>query len=382
MKDRLPTKVLPNGAVRYGVYDDRGALLRYEYMLAADDPSEAGTPLSVATLLQDATAALFGLNAAAVPNDVLNWIGQYNTHWWSVLHGRESIAYDEKRTNITKNIYFWASSPLFDWTAASKTITYASAVTIDQANGAISLKNPTTVTPTNSTSGLQSMCRTLLGKYLLLANGEIYYVPSNATYGNSYSYTLHYSYDSEDGSVMELCAESSQVAVKPQIVTSQIRNIPAGEITYVHSTNRNAYTEGTDASGNVYEYLGVPFNKATTAPKIATGTYVGTGLAGSANPNTLTFDFVPKILMIQATTGSEMNFNGVVHADWVFALNGVTNVQVRLGSSQGSNSDLTITWIGNTVSWYHVGSGTSSYPPYAPSQLNTAGVTYRYFAIG
>ena len=40
-------------------------------MTRADDPSQPGTPLNKATFLKDATAALYGLNADAVPDDVL-----------------------------------------------------------------------------------------------------------------------------------------------------------------------------------------------------------------------------------------------------------------------------------------------------------------------
>ena len=41
----------------------------------ADQPTQEGTPLNKASLLKDTTAALFGLNGAAVPDDVLKAIG-------------------------------------------------------------------------------------------------------------------------------------------------------------------------------------------------------------------------------------------------------------------------------------------------------------------
>lgn len=44
-------------------------------MTMADDPTEPGTALNKANLLKDATAALFGLTGAAVPDDVLAAIG-------------------------------------------------------------------------------------------------------------------------------------------------------------------------------------------------------------------------------------------------------------------------------------------------------------------
>ena len=43
-------------------------------MVRADEPTQEGDPLSKATFLKDDTAALFGLDATAVPDDVLNAI--------------------------------------------------------------------------------------------------------------------------------------------------------------------------------------------------------------------------------------------------------------------------------------------------------------------
>ena len=53
MIDRVPTEVLDNGAIRYGVYDSNGQLLRYEYIKPEDAPTQDGTPLNKANLLSD-----------------------------------------------------------------------------------------------------------------------------------------------------------------------------------------------------------------------------------------------------------------------------------------------------------------------------------------
>lgn len=50
IKDRIPTNVLSNGAIRYGVYDEAGGLLRYEYMKREDEPTEEGTNINRALL--------------------------------------------------------------------------------------------------------------------------------------------------------------------------------------------------------------------------------------------------------------------------------------------------------------------------------------------
>lgn len=48
-------------------------------MVRADEPTQEGTPLSKATFLKDETAALFGLNASAVPDDVFKILPRYRT---------------------------------------------------------------------------------------------------------------------------------------------------------------------------------------------------------------------------------------------------------------------------------------------------------------
>lgn len=64
MRDRISTQVLANGAIRYAVYDEQGNFLRYEYLLPADEPTDAGTPLNKATLLTDETAEALGLEVS------------------------------------------------------------------------------------------------------------------------------------------------------------------------------------------------------------------------------------------------------------------------------------------------------------------------------
>mgnify|MGYP002769652086 CR=1 FL=1 len=69
MKDRQPTQVLANGAIRYGVYNADGSLNHYEYLKREDAPTVEGTPLNKANLLSDATAAKLWPNADTRPED-------------------------------------------------------------------------------------------------------------------------------------------------------------------------------------------------------------------------------------------------------------------------------------------------------------------------
>ena len=93
--------------------------------------------------------------------------------------------------------------------------------------------------------------------------------------------------------------------------------------------------------------------------KIEVGSYVGTGTKGSANPNSLTFGFEPKGLILSTLT----------NADYVtIAYRGQTTVNTK------SSSNAYFTWAGNVVSWYN--DTNTDY------QLNTSGITYNYIAIG
>lgn len=57
MRDRVSTHVLQNGAMRYGVYDAAGNLLRYEYIRPEDEPVETGMQPLKENYLTDETAA-------------------------------------------------------------------------------------------------------------------------------------------------------------------------------------------------------------------------------------------------------------------------------------------------------------------------------------
>ena len=72
MKDRQPTQILDNGAIRYGIYDEAGQLLRYEYMKREDAPTVEGTPLNKANLLSDATAAKIWRGATKPTDPTVN----------------------------------------------------------------------------------------------------------------------------------------------------------------------------------------------------------------------------------------------------------------------------------------------------------------------
>ena len=72
MQDRQRTDNLANGAVRYGVYDAGGNLLRYEWIRTEDEPLEAGTPLTAGNLLTAQSAAKIWRAGDAPANPMVN----------------------------------------------------------------------------------------------------------------------------------------------------------------------------------------------------------------------------------------------------------------------------------------------------------------------
>ena len=96
------------------------------------------------------------------------------------------------------------------------------------------------------------------------------------------------------------------------------------------------------------------------AANVTVGSYTGTGTYGADHPNSLTFSFEPKIVIIQCDDN----------------VNGIATTFIRGCYYDKSNSVGYVSWSGKTMNWYATGSN-------APAiQLNMSGLTYRYVAIG
>ena len=127
---------------------------------------------------------------------------------------------------------------------------------------------------------------------------------------------------------------------------------------YVNSPNADAYPP---AVSDGYEYM--PLGQLGAGARSVTGSYVGTGSYGANNRNTLTFDFIPKFLLVRPVEGE---------IDLILVINGM-EMTYSAGGNNALNQKTYITWDGNTVKWY------SSNADY---QLNYSGTKYLYFAIG
>lgn len=103
--------------------------------------------------------------------------------------------------------------------------------------------------------------------------------------------------------------------------------------------------------------------------KIATGSYTGTGQYGASHPNTLTFDFAPKLVLI-SQADNEVRSS-------MLLISGQTRGGLfpNYGSSSGNVIKNYISWSGTSVSWYAERNESDQ-------QLNAGGVRYLYLAIG
>lgn len=127
----------------------------------------------------------------------------------------------------------------------------------------------------------------------------------------------------------------------------------------------------------------------TSAAKIASGIYIGTGTYGADNPNILTFDFEPKLVIMLGylrenegwvpqfgqTTSTDMGANTVIVADVLtttyekkrgFVHNNIYSSTNSCYAKKSAN--------GKTVYWYDTGS--------SEGQFNSSDLVYYYAAIG
>lgn len=357
MKDRVPlypgrVKLVPVSG-QENVYD----------MTRADQPTQDGDPINKATLLQDATAALFGLGTDAVPDDVLAWVGKYAQHWW-------------RRRTPTKESYKTSEeTPSENYVAVGYntklSVSYASTYNLNQNTGEISLVNPTTETfqTSSQTTSARNIINTkLYGKYFTTSKSdEVHKITKKLV---NTDITLDSDWYVLSGRGLTLKVTKTQVQ--------------AGDWEYVQSSDRSAYPDSGEQDGYEYQYLGIPFeNAASPHVKIATGSYVGTGKYGSSNPNSLTLQAKPKKVSIvgayinsASSPGYGQHYNeaafycDVITSEYTSAGYGYLNYG---GYQDIGGSDYKSKLVGNTLSWYNTSS--------AKYQFNESGVKYYYFAI-
>lgn len=103
--------------------------------------------------------------------------------------------------------------------------------------------------------------------------------------------------------------------------------------------------------------------------RIKYGSYTGNGKSGKANPNTLSCDFYPVLLIISRID----EYSNITRA---VAIRGVS----KFGSGAGNRLNIN-TWSERGVSWYSETETDTYYNAY-DVQLNTSGLVYQYLILG
>lgn len=103
--------------------------------------------------------------------------------------------------------------------------------------------------------------------------------------------------------------------------------------------------------------------------RIKYGSYTGNGKSGKANPNTLSCDFYPVLLIISRID----EYSNITRA---VAIRGVSKFSSGAGNRQNIN-----TWSERSVSWYSETETDTYYNAY-DVQLNTSGIVYQYLILG
>lgn len=334
-------------------------------MVRADSPTQEGTPLNKANMLKDATAAMFGLGDTAVPDDVLSFLGKYAQNIWK---RRTYEAHYNATLSSGVNQYCLGGGSS---TTVSNTIYYSDEIELD-SSGATVLKNEQSIDVSYSNRN-DPIVQSLPGKYIRNAKQSL---PSNESRPNEVLYvdpSATISGATGDGNTRYGVYISSKGA---KIATAYLSPI-VGEWEYIYSTNRNAYPDIGESEGYEYQYLGIPFDNAVTAPIFEYGSYIGTGTGGSSAPNSLTFDFTTRLVIICGDTEYSSGF-----ADYsckIIAVRGITSTD-SIGED-GTSTYVAIEWTDKGLSWYSR-SSSSSASILAKYQLNTSGKTYYYVAIG
>ena len=314
MQDRVPlypgrVKMIPV-AGQENIFD----------MARADEPTQAGTPLNKASLLTDATAAMLDLGADAVPDDALKLLSRLHTHLGDdYLWRKQSISGEIKEA--TEDVSLGRM-------AKDETYYYYDSIQLDLANKKIVGVGEHIIANQSYES---SEWNKVIGKYMLYP-----YIKGSWPPNTFYRVTARpYSRDA----IFTAYAEYGEFTLGPA--------------QYLNSPNADAYPSGV--VGDVqYDALGKIGNKL----QIQTGHYVGSGVYGLDNQNSLTFNFVPKIVIVMKQTLTDL---------------GVASTFIYIGQP-GSESNKRFMLNDKTLSWYNTNS--------AAEQCNSSNGVYYYIALG
>lgn len=407
-------------------------------MVRADSPTQEGTPLNKASLLKDATAALFGKTNAAVPDDILNLLSKStlaqikekytkttigtlavgktitlnvsgSPKEFIVVHqGKPSSLYDDSCNGtwlLMKDIYenrVWQSGNINKY-ESSDIHAYLNSTFLNLFDSNIkdAIKQVKIPYRKNGGSGGvdQSGANGLSAKIFLLSGYEVGWTTSNYSYlpvdGAKLSYFESGTGTSANNKRIAKLNGSAALWWLRSPRTGGTSNVGGVVSDGLYNSDRASASHGirpalvfpstfavyTDSSGNIYaeqEYETKITDVLGNLIAIPAGQIKdGVKIATGSYTGTGTYGKAnPNTL----TFGFEpkMVFIGAERqssADCAFVFNGQTTFSRTNSGGGGDSADCSFS--GNTFTWYSTSSSWGS-----AAQMNSANVEYLYFAIG
>ena len=370
--------------------------------------------------LTSSTSALFGKDGAAVPNDIFKTLSNSvllqniqtllpsTNSWYSVTYGNGKFVAVSGTSSVvaySEDGISWASSTLPS-PISCRSVTYGNGKFVIIADGTnVMAYSEDGINWTSSLLPTSNSWQSVTygnGKFVAVAGAArtaaysedginwtastlpspIYY--RSVTYGNgkfvAVSGNSGIGAYSEDGINWTSSALSSP---------DRWRSVTYGNGKFVvvaYNSNATAYsTDGINwnSEGPTISYPdGTPLYNAMMSilglpgVQIATGSYVGTNKYGADNPNSLTFNFSPKAIIIIPSSNNgwsnDENLGVFVYGAQYPSMSFDGGGQSASGVVNGVN---TVTgWGSNTIRWNN--------NQYSNRQLNYSGYTYFYIAFG
>lgn len=418
MKDRIP---LYPGRVKMTPVS--GQANTYD-MVRADEPTQEGTPLNKATLLKDATAALYG-KTDAVPDDLFQTLSKsvlaqvtakYTKHttlegfpvgktitlnedgktveFYVAKHNYESKLNGTGRTLVVRKECYgkieWSS--YFNKYASSKIDAWFNGTYLNKLDANVQGAIGTTkfyYTPGDGNDTLSVLERAVFALSGTELNGS---TGGLLTEGSTLEISDILRIADINGTAVDQSTRSpssSMYSSSSVIYIGKNGQATIGATTTAYGARPAftlpddfEYTYYTDEAGNVFynpvfditDVLGnliqISATQIVGGVQIATGSYTGTGTYGASNPNTLTFDFEPKYIAIYAIYGAAYGATPI-KTELMKDMYGFFNSNSVFSASYYNSTNIITQW-GTTVSFY----GQSV------TQPNKSGMLYKYIAIG
>lgn len=325
--------------------------------------TQLGSAYSKANVLPDDVCALLGLDSTtAEPKDAFGVVGNPAELWvWEKYLVLQESSHSNQLVvgTVSGNNVVFIAGMTDNNSNYSVQWEYSDSIKLLK-NGTIELVNPRIITVTHDSTNVAT---TLRGKYIRpvdtynkttsLSPEHVYYIPSGVSF-----YKL--SYGNNGGTLRDIngtlfywggyTSDNIYVVIGlPYILENN---------GYVVSLNSSEYPEDGQSGDYWYTRLG----QIGGCAHIETGSYVGTGTYGSSNPNSLTFEFAPKVVFIYPNEPSRKAAGVVAVYGAIYAIDYYTS------------QNISIIWSNKQMSWY-----SESAPG---SQFNGTGVKYIYVAIG